>query len=374
MVLAMALGGPAAVDAAVPFYFPAPAGTEWQVAAGYNTATHSYEDGGDPYALDIVRTDGPTAGTPVLAPVAGTITFVGRTGSQCVGMRDAPGNRILLCHLNPDPGLGSGQQVARGARLGTVAPAGEAANNGLAHIHLAVHQGTGSWSAGTTLPFVGQYAIEGVELPAVSTSNAYAGVRFVSTNRQNRPPTVDAGPDLTVRPGAEVTIVATGSDPDGGALTYVWAQVSGPAVSLAPSGPRLTFTAPDVEDARLRFTVTVIDPGTLYASDSVEVLVTASAAPPGDTPLETSQLPGWGTITAGSIPPSGFGLVQFGGGTSEQLVEAAGCAVQTLRFWAIDLGRYVPFIPAAAAFVNAEWRALFPDVLPAGTILTARCA
>src|SRR5207244_10307855 len=110
------------------FFIPAPAGTEWQVAAGYNTATHIGED---PYALDIVRADGPTEGTLVLSPIDGKIGFVSDT---CVGVATDHNLTVLLCHLFHKEGLRSNTPVLRGEALGIVAPPGAAGNNGLAHI------------------------------------------------------------------------------------------------------------------------------------------------------------------------------------------------------------------------------------------------
>ncbi len=164
-------------DGTVQLFVPAPAGTEWQIAAGYNTATHSAADGGDPYAIDIVRTDAATAGTPVLAPLDGTVAWL---DPDCLELTDRAGMRVLLCHFFHDPGVHDGLPVARGQRLGTVAPAGQAGNNGLAHIHVAVHYD--HVNGGVTVPLAGAYAMEGTALPAVTTFNAYAGTTFRSTN------------------------------------------------------------------------------------------------------------------------------------------------------------------------------------------------
>ena len=50
----------------------------------------------------------------------------------------------------------------------------------------------------------------------------------------NRAPVADAGPDQNVSTGATVHAHRRGSsDPDGDALTYSWAQTSGPAVTLS---------------------------------------------------------------------------------------------------------------------------------------------
>ena len=155
---------------------PAPAGTVWSVESGYNTGSHT---GVDPHALDIVRSDGPTAGTPVLAPVAGTVSVA---SSGCVAIEASPRIAVLLCHLLPHRGVELGATVRRGQELGQVAPPGATKNHGLAHLHLAVHTTPGGGELRTTVPLTGRYALEGWDLPATKSANAYAGMDFRSTN------------------------------------------------------------------------------------------------------------------------------------------------------------------------------------------------
>ncbi len=154
--------------------FPALAGSQWVVAAGYNTATHL---GVDPYALDLVRADGaPTAGSPVLAPVSGTLG--GGGNSDCAWIR-ADTVTVLICHIITQP-YARNARITQGQLLGTVAPEGQKGNNGLAHIHLAVNLGG---SSGTSLPFDGDYTLDGVRFPATTEANAYTGTPVVtSTN------------------------------------------------------------------------------------------------------------------------------------------------------------------------------------------------
>ena len=183
---------------------PAPAVTQWQIIAGYNTATHTSTD---PHAIDIVRIDGATAGTAVLAPISGSLTW---RSSDCVLVRDAFGMEHLLCHLFPSAGLNVGDVIQRGQPLGAVAPDGAANNNGIAHIHYAVHQSLGGGSLGMTVPFSGAYALEGVALPAVSTPNAYAGTRLTSSNGvagdiAPAAPPADAGEDDPLPPTTTTT-------------------------------------------------------------------------------------------------------------------------------------------------------------------------
>ncbi|MDA0270788.1 MAG: M23 family metallopeptidase, partial [Chloroflexi bacterium] len=156
--------------------FPAPVGTQWEVLAGYNTPTHT---GVDPYALDLWRIDGPTGGTPLLAPMSGT---VGYNSDSCISIRTSDLN-LLMCHVHALPELQRGQTVTVGQQIGTVANDGEAGNGGTAHIHLQLNARTsGASSTGESIPYAGDFALEGQSLAAIATFNGYAGVRFTSTN------------------------------------------------------------------------------------------------------------------------------------------------------------------------------------------------
>lgn len=183
---------------------PAPAGSVWSIVAGYNTATHT---GSDPWAIDIVREDASSGGTPVLSPVNGEISYV---SSDCltVDMRD--GHLLLLCHIFPASQLQPGTNVSVGDSLGVVAPPGHANNNGLAHIHLAVHTDTGFF--GIAVPLVGEYAVEGRDLLPVSTFNAYQGSTFVSSNGASAAPPQPT-PSPTPTPTPEPTLQPVTSTP-----------------------------------------------------------------------------------------------------------------------------------------------------------------
>lgn len=173
--LVLALVPHAAGAAPLGLRFPALAGTQWKTAAGYNTATHL---GVDPYALDLVRADGaPTAGSPVLAPVSGTLGG-GGASQDCAWIR-ADTVTVLICHIITEP-FARNARITQGQLLGTVAPEGQKGNNGLSHIHLAVNLGG---SSGTSLPFDGDYTLDGVRLPATTEANAYTGTPIItSTN------------------------------------------------------------------------------------------------------------------------------------------------------------------------------------------------
>lgn len=334
--------------------FPAPAGTQWTVASGYNTATHL---GVDPYALDLVRGDGqPTAGTPVLAPVTGTIG--GGGASDCAWIR-ADTVTVLICHIITDTAIPRNTRVFQGQRLGVVAPEGQKGNNGLAHIHLAVNVGG---SSGTSLPFDGDYTLDGVSLPATVEANAYSGrASITSTNDPSLAAlSVTAGADQQVDPKQRVTLSADSAT----GVSYNWAQVGGPTVTLTRSGKTATFTAPDSPGVVLQFQVTATGPSG-SGVDAVEVRVRGTAPIPAATR---------GRITSGVVQADGISLVMFGGGTSAELVSGAGCGTTSATFWVTISGRFVGYIPAALVpAVNAEWDATFPGGIPANTPMLVRC-
>ncbi|MFA7295600.1 MAG: hypothetical protein WC211_00260 [Dehalococcoidia bacterium] len=368
-VAALALGvllHPAApAEAAASLNLPTETGSEWRVLAGYNTATHSVADANDPYALDLVRSDASTAGSIVYAPFSGTVQYA---DTKCVGVRDAQGVSVLLCHPYPDANL-RGRAIARGQRLGVVAPDGEAGNNGAAHIHIALT----APNRGGPLPFSGRFALEGVDLPPTAEPGAYTDVAFRSSLR--RAPSVDAGVDRTVRLRDGVTLTGLVDNPEQSAVTLTWAQTSGAAVVLTgASTASAQFTAPATTSTlAFRFTVTELATGEQF-SDTLTVRV-SSTAPIASTPPPTATSGGSGRLLSGSVPASGgFGLFVFAGGTNEEMLAATGCPGTSAAYWALTNGAFTVFIPGTRiAAVNAEWSRLFASGIPAGTVLLGRC-
>ena len=177
---------------------PAPAGTEWEIVAGYNTASHSEADGQDPHAIDIVRVPREaTAFTSVLSPVDGVVAWRDWDG---LSITDAAGFDHLLVHVEPLGHIRRGTVVAVGDPIATVCPAYNCTNGGLAHIHYAVHESRGGGYLGRSIPFAGRYAVEGRDLPWRNEHNLHVGVRFVSSNGPNwsppaRPPAQDSATD-----------------------------------------------------------------------------------------------------------------------------------------------------------------------------------
>lgn len=178
---ATALSGNARAEGGVPI--PAPAGTTWSIVAGYNTGTHSEADGNDPHAIDLVRVPrDETAFTPVLAPISGTIAWRGWDG---LSISDSAGFDHVLAHVAPLEHIRRGTVVEVGEQVATVCMAHDCNNYGLPHIHYAVHQSRGDGYLGSSVPFTGDYAIEGRELHWSSEYNLHYGVEFTSTNTRN---------------------------------------------------------------------------------------------------------------------------------------------------------------------------------------------
>lgn len=161
---------------------PLPAGTVWQVVNGYNTITHAE---GDPHALDLMRLDGPSWGTDVLAPVPGRVMHV---DDSCVGIFDQFDVTHLLCHVTAQPGLERGDRVFAGQIVATIAPAYTAENLGFPHLHYALHTRVQNLRLVDTIPFTGPYALEGHELFDTGVTHEHGNRIFESTNARRMAP------------------------------------------------------------------------------------------------------------------------------------------------------------------------------------------
>ena len=108
-------------------------------------------------------------------------------------------------------------------------------------------------------------------------------VQHVLVRNVNQRPVAIAPAAQVVTEGADVTLVGTGTDPDGDAITgYSWTQVGGPVAPLDGQGTAsLHFVAPQVlEDTTLTFELVVQAGGLDSTPSRVEVKVLNSVAQP----------------------------------------------------------------------------------------------
>ncbi|RYZ42805.1 MAG: hypothetical protein EOO71_06400 [Myxococcaceae bacterium] len=112
---------------------------------------------------------------------------------------------------------------------------------------------------------------------SVSVSDGTATVSkavAITVKNVDRAPTANAGADFTVDTRTQAALDGAGTDPDGDAVTLLWAQTTGPAVTLSSTtAAKPTFTAPDVATSTtLTFTLTATANGQ-SATDTVIVTV-----------------------------------------------------------------------------------------------------
>lgn len=163
---------------------PFPAGTSVKVIQGYHGGTHR---GVDEYSLDLALTGGDTAGTLVLAPVAGQIDWAygPGVGNGCLAilLPDGSGLGVMLCHVIFDQQFNFDEPITLGQRLGYVAPPGLVGNNGTSHVHFQLYRG--GRGVRNPLPFAppAGLPLDGTSLPDGGSSNQYLGTGpLVSTN------------------------------------------------------------------------------------------------------------------------------------------------------------------------------------------------
>lgn len=157
----------------------------------------------------------------------------------------------------------------------------------------------------------------------------------------DHPPTVSAGSAQTVNEGDTVTLAGTASDPDGDALTFSWAQISGPAVTLA-NDTTLTpsFTAPAVtrDETNVVLQLTADDGFGGITSDEVSIhIANINHAPVAQAP-------------ANFTVPEGTAVNLIGQGTDPDTEEQS----QLAFAWAQTAG---PTVALSGAGPNASFTA-----------------
>jgi len=105
------------------------------------------------------------------------------------------------------------------------------------------------------------------------TNAAGSSSATVNVTITNVAPTVDAGSNVTIDAGTQITLHATGTDPNQDSLSYQWTKVSGPSVTI-PSMAQQNITFIPTNAGSYTFSVQCYD-GVNYSATS-QVVVTVN--------------------------------------------------------------------------------------------------
>ena len=188
--------------------------------------------------------------------------------------------------------------------------------------------------------------------PAISGYRNMADVWFAGLVKYPEAvPVVNAGPDQQVF--EKTTVILDGSessDPNGPLGSYLWTQISGPAVSISESGAMKTsFTAPAYE-SELIFRLSVQDQTGLIRNDEIRIQVQTYPLPQADPGQEQTVKSGE-TVILDSSGSSATGEAQL---VSYQWTQISGTSVT----------------PTQSGQTQLSFTA--PDVEPEGETLTFR--
>lgn len=156
------------------------AGGEWRILQGYNGSSHQnnsdlwqYRD-----SLDLVNTNGSTAGATVYSPVTGTVRWLDpSSGGISIDMGN--GHAVALFHVVFDSSISAGDFLSQGQAIGYISGPGEAGYSSTPHVHIALWQtgDGGNWNR-VSVPFTGNLAISGFSLPNDGEGYQHTGLRF----------------------------------------------------------------------------------------------------------------------------------------------------------------------------------------------------
>ena len=156
------------------------AGGEWEILQGYNGSSHQnnsdlwqYRD-----SLDLVRTDGSTAGQTIYSPVSGTVRWLDpATGGVSIDLGN--GYSVALFHVTFYDSVTEGSTLTQGEAIGYISGPGEAGYVSTPHAHIAVWATSdgGNWNR-VSVPFEGETAISGYSLPNDGTGFQHTGIVF----------------------------------------------------------------------------------------------------------------------------------------------------------------------------------------------------
>lgn len=155
-------------------------GGEWRILQGYNGSSHQNNSSLWQYrdSIDIVSTDGNTAGATVYAPASGTVRWLDpSSGGISIDMGN--GYAIALFHVVFNSSISAGDTLTQGQAIGYVSGPGEAGYSSTPHVHIALWQTSdgGNWNR-VSVPFEGSLAISGFSLANDGSGYQHTGLRF----------------------------------------------------------------------------------------------------------------------------------------------------------------------------------------------------
>ncbi|MEO9892753.1 PKD domain-containing protein [Aurantibacter sp.] len=137
----------------------------------------------------------------------------------------------------------------------------------------------------------------------------------VSPQENTDIPVVNAGGDQNIMlPNNSITLSGTGSDPDGGTVTFAWTQISGPNTALLDNANTAAVTASSLIEGSYVFQLTGTDDESDSTSDDVTVVVTAQENT--DIPIINAGTDQDITLPTNSIILNGSGSDPDGGTVS----------------------------------------------------------
>ena len=130
----------------------------------------------------------------------------------------------------------------------------------------------------------------------------------ISVTYVNRPPVAIASAPASADEGSVVTLNGSASDPDGNATSLVWAQVSGPSVTLSDATSATpTFIAPEVDRFGDTVVFSLVATDEFNASSAPAAVAAAPSAAPSAAPADTASV---AILNVNHAPNADAGLTQ----------------------------------------------------------------
>ncbi|MBM1106784.1 PQQ-dependent sugar dehydrogenase [Aurantibacter crassamenti] len=144
-------------------------------------------------------------------------------------------------------------------------------------------------------------------------------------------PTVDLEEDQIITlPISSITLSGSGSDPDGGSVTFVWTQQSGPNTANLTNANTSKLTASNLDEGNYVFRLTVTDDENDTAFDEVSVQVEGEVLE-NQNPIANAGNDQSIILPTNSITLSGSGTDEDGNIESYQWTKISGPSGQTLN-------------------------------------------